>query len=141
MTTHSTCPICIEQLNDNVIELQCGNNHCYHVECIEKALKHNFTKNPTHIPKCPLCRNYYNTYKQKNCLMNINNLINEGNVKNDCNINNEYDVEDDDLSLYNQEQLKMQINNLSKYLYLYSNNYRMKIAIEREIQKMRNYLH
>jgi hypothetical protein len=45
------CIICLEELNDDIVELSCIHIHNYHYECLQKWIKqtNTFTK------ICPIC--------------------------------------------------------------------------------------
>ena len=48
ITITTVCVICLEYNNDTSIQLECGCNNYYHLDCIHELKKHQ-------IQKCPLC--------------------------------------------------------------------------------------
>lgn len=55
------CDICLEKLNDNVVEVNCGNKHFYHKLCIEGFINAQMDRGITRIT-CPNCRTVITQY-------------------------------------------------------------------------------
>jgi len=61
-------PICLTKINNDKVKTDCG--HCFHMECIGKALKIN--------TQCPCCRS---NISNLDCKININNNYNLDDLK------------------------------------------------------------
>lgn len=69
---NDTCAICLEKLDENIINLPCNGqvNHTFHKACILENIEHN--RNVTNITTCPTCRMSYNYSTNHNYTVSSN---------------------------------------------------------------------
>ena len=95
------CPICHDELDDDIQILNCG--HKFHYECIKLSYINSAIQN-TSIRCCPYCRSYGGYLELKKNSIPLKNLHQEYNlfIKNAKNNNTEYlfDYLDKDKCLY-----------------------------------------
>lgn len=64
------CNICYEQLNNDVIEVNCGNKHFYHRRCIEGYINSQMNRGIETI-RCPNCREVITQYGCNKKIYNV----------------------------------------------------------------------
>ena len=57
MDCDNNCPVCLEELKDNVYITPC--NHKFCLECVNKI------HNKNHNISCPMCRSEFNIFEEK----------------------------------------------------------------------------